>query len=129
MIQIIEGVLFVDGNTGAVRREPKTSGLSPIGVKSIVYGGISTVVVLLIVLVALLGYYKHHQHRTKQNRMVTTLTVYKPVNPTEILSSSQHSSQQELMDSDEEVSSQGRASQTSIECRYQAMRQYPIQPV
>lgn len=81
-----------------------------------VYGGISTVVILLVVLVSLLGYYKYHQRRTSKrhkgaNSVNTgtnnkpSLATYQPVNPAEIMTGSKHSSQQELMDSGSELSS------------------------
>lgn len=110
-------------HTGA-SKEKISGGLSSFGLKSIVYGGVSTVAVLLVVLACLLVYYKYHQHRTKRHQhsschhvvsRAALTAVYKPVNPAEILASSQHSSQQELMDSDAESSSQGKLSNTSLE--------------
>ena len=107
--------------------EDKKETLSPEIVRGIVFGGISTVAILLIVLVTLLVYYKYHQHRTSQSKSATIISDYKPVHPTEIISSSQHSSQQELMDSDGEVSSQGRTSQKFAECKYVTIPQSPVE--
>lgn len=76
-------------------------------------------VILLIVLFSLLVYYKYHQCQvaqrhsphivTQTNNARTTLATYIPVNRTEILTGSKHSSQEELMESEEEVCSQNRS--------------------
>ncbi|KAF6030583.1 Fur1 [Bugula neritina] len=97
----------------------KSKSISSLGIRSIVYGGVSTVVILLIVLFSLLVYYKYHQCQvaqrhsphivTQTNNARTTLATYIPVNRTEILTGSKHSSQEELMESEEEVCSQNRS--------------------
>ncbi|XP_067934340.1 furin-like protease kpc-1 [Watersipora subatra] len=106
--------------------------LPAITVKSIIYGGLAILSILLVVLISLIIYCKRNQYVNRQRGAMRTITVYKPANPPDHTAGSQHSSQQELMDCDGEISSQDsqyRSSDTSIECKYTSLQQYPIQPV
>lgn len=92
----------------------KSHGLSPTALKSVIFGATTTLVVLVLILVTLVVYYVYHQYESQhkpQNSKSRTPKdiVYSPA-ACEQLNGSEHSSQQELMDSDEEASSQGKTS-------------------